>query len=214
MTPLEVIESLWAWTPFLAMGFIWNILISITAMAVGTAIGYGFVLLRLARIGWLAEIGSGATELTRNIPTFVFQFYLAFMLPDSIRIPFSDTIWPFPSWLKAALALSLAVVGFVSDNLLRAIRARRGGGNYAALLFIENWTNYFVIIVMASSAASVIGVAELVNRCNTVINASGKTQIMLWVYLYAMAWFFVFCYAMTSAIKKMSGRASRKLGWN
>jgi len=211
MSPIEVIGNLWSWTPFLAVGFLWNILISAVALAVGTALGYLFVLLRLAKIGWLVDLGTGMTEVTRNIPTFVFQFYLVFMLPDSLKLPFADTSWPFPSWIKAALALSLAVVGFVSDNLLPAVRAWRTGKIEAAPLFIASWTHYAVIIIMASSTASVIGVAELVNRCNTVINVSGKTQIMLWVYLYAMTWFFVFCYAITLGIKKISNNVLKRI---
>ena len=39
MAPIEIIHILVVWTPFLADGFVWNILISLAAMAVGTALG-------------------------------------------------------------------------------------------------------------------------------------------------------------------------------
>lgn len=35
----DLADLLWTWTPYLAEGFGWNIIISIVAMAVGTAIG-------------------------------------------------------------------------------------------------------------------------------------------------------------------------------
>ena len=51
-----------------------------------------------------------------------------------------------------------------------------------------------MIIVLASSTASVIGVGEMVSRCNTVVASVGNNDLMLWIYLYAMLWFFACCY--------------------
>ena len=39
MTFAEIAHILVVWTPFLADGFLWNILISLVAMAVGTVLG-------------------------------------------------------------------------------------------------------------------------------------------------------------------------------
>jgi polar amino acid transport system permease protein len=151
------------------------------------------------------------TELTRNIPTFVFLFYLAFVLPGEFGIPFTNLVVGFPSWLKASLALSIAVVGFCSDNLSPAISAWRKGNKGAALLFMPSWTSYALIIVMASSTASVIGVSELVSRCNTVINATGSTRIMLPVYLYACVFFIGFCYPLNRLMKHLRVVIDRRL---
>ncbi|MFJ2987218.1 ABC transporter permease subunit [Collimonas sp. NPDC087041] len=197
----EILSTLLHWSPFLARGFLWNILISSTAMAIGTLLGWGLATLRAAPPSWLSRGSIALTEFVRNVPTFVFQFYLVFMLPQEIALPGLNLLLPIPSWLKAALALAMAVTGFVSDNLLAAIRQWRQGNRGDALLFIPNWANYFVIIVMASSAASVIGVGELVSNCNTVVNAVGKTQMILWVYLYAMLWFFLFCYPLVQGMR-------------
>ncbi|MEJ0003701.1 MAG: ABC transporter permease subunit [Pararobbsia sp.] len=205
-----ILKSLYAWTPFLAGGFIWNVVISLVAMGVGTGCGYLLACSRLSSHKVLSKTGHAMTELMRNAPTFVFQFYLVFMLPSELPLPFTALHIPLPSWLKASLALALAVAGFVSDNLLRTLRAWQEGSRRDALLFMLNWSNYFVIIVMASSTASVIGVPELVSRCNTVINATGKTDIMLWVYLYAMTWFFLFCFIATTLIRKLSDRLDRR----
>ncbi|RKP52245.1 ABC transporter permease subunit [Trinickia fusca] len=208
----HVVTELSAWTPFLAAGFLWNIVISLVAFALGTALGYMMVRLRLSRVGVARRAGGTATELMRNVPTYVFQFYLVFMLPDALPLPCTAARVPLPPWLKAALALALAVAAFVSDSLLRTLRAWRQGRREDVRLFVSSCANYFVIIVMASSTASVIGVPELVSRCNTVINVIGTSSAMLWVYLYAMAWFFLFCSAMSMLVRGASRRLDRRRG--
>ena len=111
-----------------------------------------------------------------------------------------------PRRLKISLMLTeltrnVPTIVFPSDNLMPAIRDWRRGDHSAALLFIPNWTSYMLIIVIASSTASIIGVSELVSRCNTVINATGNTELLLPVYLYACACFFLFCYPLTRCMQ-------------
>ena len=118
----------------------------------------------------------------------------------------------FPGWLNASLALAMAVIGFTSDNLTTTLRDWRKGDHAAALLFLPNWTSYMLIIVIASSTASIIGVSELVSRCNTVINATGNTRLMLPVYLYACACFFLFCYPLTRLMQWSRAYLSVRLG--
>ncbi len=209
MAPREIVSALIVWTPFLAIGFLWNILISMVAMAIGTGLGAGLAVLRLSNRPVAVRASALATELTRNTPTFVFQFYLAFVVPTEIEI--GGAIYTFPVWFKASLALSIAVAGFVSDNFSIALRQWRAGDRGAALLFVPSWTSYFLIIVMASSAASVIGVSELVSRCNTVIAAVGSSSLMLWIYLYAMLWFFAFCFPLNHLMRLVRRRLARRI---
>jgi polar amino acid transport system permease protein len=210
MTPPEIAHVLVVWTPFLAGGFLWNILISLVAMAVGTVLGAVLARLRLSGRKSLARTGLAATELTRNIPTFVFLFYLAFLIPVEFEV--LGQIYAFPAWLKASLALSVAVIGFVSDNLLVAWQHWRSGNHPAALLFIPSWTMYLVIIVMASSTASVIGVGEIVSRCNVVIAAVSGDEMMVWVYVYAIGYFFGFCFPMNWAMGRLKKRLLTRVG--
>lgn len=204
VAPTDLIETLWLWTPFLAGGFAWNILISLAAMFIGTLPGIVLARMRLAKRPSLVHTSLVVTELMRNIPTFVFLFYLAFLIP--VEFEFAGQVYPFPAWLKAALALSVAVVGFVSDNLHAAWRHWREGDHAAALLFIPNWTGYLLIIVMASSTASVIGVDEIVARCNVIIAAVGRDELMLWIYLYAIGYFIVFCLPLSRAMEAVKNR--------
>jgi polar amino acid transport system permease protein len=205
------LHALMVWTPFLLSGFAMNILIAITAMLIGTGLGGCLALLRLSTRPEAVKLSLLLTELTRSIPTIVFQFYLVFMLPTEFALPGTSIRLGFPVWLIASLALAIAVVGFTSDNLAKALRDWRQGDHGAAFLFIPSWTSYMLIIVIASSTASIIGVSELVSRCNTVVNAIGSTSLMLPVYLYACALFFLFCYPLTQLMRTVRSQLERRM---
>jgi polar amino acid transport system permease protein len=207
----SVLQELWVWTPFLLGGFSVNILIAMTAMVIGTGLGWGLAILRLSTRPRAIRFSMLVTEFTRNIPTIVFQFYLVFMLPSEFKLPGTSVTLGFPVWLVASLALAIAVVGFTSDNLTKALRDWRHGDHSAAFLFIPSWTGYMLIIVIASSTASIIGVSELVSRCNTVVNATGRTNLMLPMYLYACVLFFLFCYPLTQLMRKVHSRLAQQL---
>lgn len=209
MEPGEILDALAVWTPFLAGGFAMNILISLVAMAIGTLLGGVLAVLRATAGGTALRASLTLTEIARNIPTFVFLFYLTFLIPSEVEI--AGALLPMPGWIKAAAALSIAVVGFVSDTLSIALRDWRRGDHAAALLFLPSWTGYLLIIVMASSTASVVGVSEIVSRCNTVIGAVGRNELMLWIYLYAMLWFFLFCYPLTLLMRRIRRRIETRI---
>jgi polar amino acid transport system permease protein len=210
----ETLRELLTWTPYLLGGFALNIFIAMLAMVIGTGLGWGLAMMRLSTNPRHVKFSLMLTELTRNVPTIVFQFYLAFMLPSEFVLPGTNMTLGFPGWLNASLALAMAVIGFTSDNLMPAIQHWRRGDHSAALLFIPNWTSYMLIIVIASSTASIIGVSELVSRCNTVINATGNTNLLFPVYLYACACFFLFCYPLTRCMQwtrqRLANRIQRK----
>jgi polar amino acid transport system permease protein len=187
------LRALVAWTPFLLGGFAWNIVIAMVAMLLGTGAGAVLAWLRLCDTAWARRASTSLTELSRNVPTIVFQFYLALMLPADV----------FPAWLKASLALAVAVVGFTSDNLLIALREWRQGNRAGALLFVPSWGSYLLIIVIASSTASIIGVGELVSRSNSVIAAADDTGLMIPVYLYASLLFLGFCWPLVAGLRRV-----------
>ena len=191
----------------MAAGFVWNIVLSVATMAIGTPIGLALALMRASHRHRISRLGELATGLARNVPTFVMLFYLAYVLPPEFTV-FGQTVMIAP-WLKASLALAIAVAGFVSDNALAAIRHLRAHDTPAALLLVPAWTNYFLIIFMASSTASVIGVPEIVQRANTVVGAVGNVDVMLWVYLYAMIWFFAACWPLARAMHVVRSQLRR-----
>lgn len=201
-------DVLVAWTPYLAAGFGWNMAVSLAAMAIGTLVG---LLLAAMRGGSSRKINGGGTALTvlaRSAPTFVMLFYLAYAVPGTVEL--FGLVVPVPAWIKASLALAIAVAGYVSDNALAALRHIRRGETAEALLFLPSWTSYFLIIVMASATASVIGVPELVHRAQTVIGAIDSAEISFWIYFYAMLWFLAFAAVVNLAMRGLRARLTAR----
>ena len=197
----DVYDELVRWTPFLAGGFAWNIAISLLAMALGTLIGAGLAFMRETRGAVLAKPSLAITNLSRNMPAFVLLLYVAFLLPSEFQL--FGLVVKVPVWIKASLALSIVVVGHVSDTLSVVIRDWRAGHRESALLLLPSWITHLVFVVMTSSAASLIGVNEIVSRCSAVVAATGQGGMLVWIHLYAMMWFFLACYPLIVAMERL-----------
>lgn len=195
----DIIVTLKVWTPYLGQGFLLNLVIAVVAMILGTAIGWGLGGLRAVRA---RTARAGATAMTvafRNIPSFVFMYYIAFMTP--VEFLWDGELVRFPAWAKASIALTIPVVGFVSDQMLRLIEDRRGDVPNAFGSFAVAWIQYLLIILMASSTASVIGVDEVVGRANTVIAAVRDPALIVWIYAYIGLWFLFSGFAVSKTLK-------------
>lgn len=182
-----VYQELGIWTQSLLEGFTLNIAISLVAMLSGTMIGW---LLGWGRHGsprYIAMSCRSMTSVFRNVPSFVLMFYIAFVIP--IEFEWQGELVRFPAWIKAAIALAVPVIGFTSDQFLHLRSASAQNNKIALPMFLIAWTQYFVIILMASSTASVIGVHEIVGRANTAIEVLRDPAFMLWMYLYVALWF-------------------------
>jgi polar amino acid transport system permease protein len=206
MSSVEILSHLITWTPFLLGGFGWNILIATAAAFIGTSIGAILVWMRLDGSDRRAHVSLIISKWFFKIPTVALMFYCAVLLPNEIQIPGTDLTYSFPNWIKAALALSAAQVGFTSHNLYTAAQFWRNGKQGAALLFIPSWGSNLLITIIASSSASLVGVSEIVSRCNKVINATNSTDLMVPIYLYASLFFLSFCYPLTIIMKKLNQR--------
>ena len=173
---------LWERTPDLLIGFGLNWLISALSMVLGMAIGFSLALAR-AQVGgvvrWPAQL---LTSTCRNIPSFVLIFYLAFVLPVEVSV--AGQILTVPLWLKATLALTIPVIGFTSDQGLAYLRQRREGLTDARSIFAVAALQYFLIILMSSATASVIGVEDSVGRMNQMIAYETTPAMMLLGYSY------------------------------
>lgn len=180
-------ERLLEWTPHLAGGFAINIGISALAMAVGTLIGVGLGRMRRARLRLARPTASGLTSAARNIPSFVLMFYVAYLIP--VEIAWNGIIVEIPTWLKATLALTFPAVGFASDQYMGYGRQRDAGSRSASRMFWTAWTQYFLIVLMASATASVIGADEVVGRANRLIATDNRPGFMVAVYAYVSVWF-------------------------
>jgi ABC-type amino acid transport system permease subunit len=202
---MELAASLWGWTPFLAGGFAGNLLISALAMLAGSALGTVLGRARDASV-WVRAPATACTSLCRNVPSFVLMFYVALVLP--VEIEWRGAVIAVPLLLKAALALTLPVVGFASDQYLALRRQRRERLAGADATYVVAWLQYFLIILMASSTASVIGADEIVGRANRVIATDSRPAFLIATYVYVSGWFLA-SGLMTSAAAAVLVRARR-----
>lgn len=194
-----MIELLWQHTPYLAGGFAINVWISVVAMVLGTGIGLVLGYLRFRAVPVLNRMAWMGTNICRNVPSFVLLFYMASMVPSEIEL--NGAIVEVPHWIKATLALVFPVVGFASDQSLGFFAQRSANDTGAGETFLVAWMQYFLIILMASATASVIGADEIVGRANTLISQNESEQFMLAVYLYASLWFLVVGLVLSSVMK-------------
>ncbi|MDB4854339.1 hypothetical protein OAH86_06110 [Planktomarina temperata] len=182
-----MIADLLSHTGFLAKGFSINLLISVTAMSVGTIIGVFLGLWRFKRHLGGSPLGGLGTSICRNVPSFLLLFYMASMVPSEVEV--GSQIIALPLWIKATVALIFPVIGFASDQTLGYFQQRREGTSGAFETFAVAWLQYFLIIIMASATASVIGADEIVGRANILISQSGDDSLLLPTYLFVSIWF-------------------------
>ena len=145
-------------TPFLLAGLWTNVYISLASMIVGTLLGTMVAIL-------LQEIDKFKMflnyQLTSNAE-FVLMFYIAFVLPNEITI-LDLTIQLTPEY-KAALALVFPVLGFSADQFLGLVLGDHDSSANKVEIYMSSWIQYFLIILMASVTASVIGADEILSR--------------------------------------------------
>lgn len=182
-----MIATLYEATPHLAGGFVTNLMIAALSMALGTFIGLGLGGLRGSGRWWATLPAGLATNLCRNVPSFVLLFYVAFLVPVELEI--GGRLIAIPLWIKATLALTIPVIGFVSDQSLGYRRQRRAGDQAARATFWLAWMQYLLIIIMASATASVIGADEIVGRANRLIAQDTRPAFLLLTYVYVSLWF-------------------------
>ena len=197
----DTLNLLATWTPFLLQGFLWNVFIAICAVSLGSLLGALLAWLRVRSSGALSRAAARVSTTLGAVPTLALIFYVVFVLPSEITIPgIGVTIFIAP-WVKAVIGLSASPLSFTAESLVAAHRAWSRGDIDAVMLFIPNWINVFLISFVASSGSSLVGVSELVSRCNTVIAASG-TGAMVPIYLYCSLFFVATSLLFTAMIRK------------
>lgn len=209
MNLLEMLAVLWERTPYLLGGYGYNLLIAALAMLIGTFAGCLISLARQSEYTLLKLPGSLLTSLCRNVPSFVLMFYIAFVLP--VEFTWNGNLLQVPLWLKATLALVIPVVGFASDQGLAYLRQRKQSAPDAGAVFGVAWVQYYLIVLMASATASVIGADEVVGRANRVIAIDNSPLFLLLVYSYVCLWFLFTGLLTSGAIQALQRRWKRSL---
>jgi polar amino acid transport system permease protein len=209
--------TIWKWTPLIAQGFALNIAISFLAMAIGTVAG---VPLGLAQISLLPPIRTSSwfvTQFFRNSPWLVLLFYCMLLLPFQIQI--GGTTIPLPGWFKSTIGLSLPVMANVSELVRGAVRSIPYGQWEAAeslaysrrqtlwLVILPQcvkritppWMNLYAILTTSTPLCAVVGVNEAMTLTGNILNAEGRTDLLIPMYLYLLTWFFLYCYPIARA---------------
>ena len=209
---LTVLETIWKWTPLLLRGFLFNLAISASAMALGTLAG---MFLGFAQISLLAPVRKGAwlaTHFFRNAPWLVLLFYCMFLLPFQVSV-FGVTV-PIPDWVKATFGLALPVMANVSEILRGAVQSipTAQWESAASLAFTRRqtmwriilpqcikrmlppWMNLYAILTMATVLTSIVGVAEVMTLTGRVLSAESRQGLLLPLYSYVLLLFFLYCY--------------------
>ncbi|MCP4934389.1 MAG: amino acid ABC transporter permease [bacterium] len=206
-------EVLLRWMPLLLKGFVFNLVISVSAMGIGTLVGAALGLGQISLHGSVRKTSWFVTQFFRNSPWLVLLFFAMFLLPFEIKVG-GFTI-PLPDWLKAIFGLSLPVMANVSEIVRGAIASLPSGQWEAAdsLAFsrtqvlwriilpqcvkrmLPPWMNLYSILTMATVLASIVGVSEVMTLTGQALSAEdGRTDLLMPFYSFILFLFFIYCY--------------------
>ncbi|HMB48187.1 MAG TPA: amino acid ABC transporter permease [Afifellaceae bacterium] len=212
-TRAPVFDVLIRWMPLLLQGFIFNLVISVCAMAVGTAVGAMLGIGQISLNGWVRKFAWTITQFFRNAPWLVLLFFAMFLLPFQLRI--GGLTIPLPDWLKAIIGLSLPVMANVSEIVRGAVTSLPSGQWEAAeslaytrrqtlwLIILPQcvkrmlppWMNLYSILTMATVLASIVGVSEIMTLTGQALAAEGgRPELLAPFYLFVLLLFFIYCY--------------------
>jgi polar amino acid transport system permease protein len=220
----SVLDLLVKWTPLLATGFLFNLAISFFAMAAGTATG---LLLGIARISLHPSLRGGSwlvVQFFRNAPWLVLLFFVMYLLPFQFRL--GGMTIPFPDWIKATLGLALPIMANVAEivrgavqsiptaqwDAARSLAFSRRETLWKIILpqcvkrMLPPWMNWYAILTMATTLASIVGVSEMMTLMLRITNAESRTDLLIPIYSYVLLWFFVYCYPISRWTRRLEAR--------
>ena len=210
---LGSIETLMRWMPLLLKGFIFNVVISVMAMAIGTGTGAVLGLGQLSLNPVVRSISWFLTQFFRNAPWLVLLFFAMFLLPFEINV--IGVVIPLPDWVKATIGLALPVMANVSEIVRGAVVSLPSGQWEAAeslaysrrqtlwLIILPQcvkrmlppWMNLYAILTMATVLASIVGVSEVMTLTGEALAAEGgRPDLLAPFYAFVLLIFFAYCY--------------------
>jgi polar amino acid transport system permease protein len=208
----DVLPILLKWSPLVLHGFLFNLLVSVLSMAIGTALGLWLGLGRVSHFPWLRRAASTVIQFFRNAPWLVLLFYCMFLLPFSITLPFATV--PLPDTAKAVIGLSLPVMANVAEIVRGGVQSipMEQWESGEALAFsrsqilwmvilpqclrrmIPPWMNLYAILTMSTPLISVVGIQDSMTLARAALVAEGRTDLFIPMYLMLLSWFFLYCY--------------------
>ena len=227
----DAFDALVRWLPFLvSSGFLLNVVISITTMAIGTVLG---ILLGLGQISLSAAVRRICWFLTqafRNSPWLVLLFIVMLTFPFEIEL--GDTVIKIPDWMKAVFGLSLPIMANISEVVRGAVLSVPTGQWEAAeslaysrqqtlwriilpqcfKRMIPPWMNWYAILTMATPLCSLLGVEELITLSRQAMEAENNhPELLIPFYGFALVIFFAYCYPIARLTLRLERRYAVKL---
>jgi len=220
----SVPELLVKWTPLLASGFLFNLLISFFAMAIGTAAGLLVGFARISPVRSVSRTSWLVVQFFRNAPWLVLLFFVMYLLPFQFRV--GTVTIPFPDWIKATLGLALPIMANFAEivrgavqsiptaqwDAARSLAFSRRETLWKIILpqcvkrMLPPWMNWYAILTMATTLASIVGVSEVMTLTLRITNAEGRTDLLIPIYSYVLLWFFVYCYPISRWTRRLEAR--------
>lgn len=224
----SVIELLIKWTPLLAQGFVFNLAISFMAMAIGTVAG---IFLGLARVSLLAPVRGTSwvvVQFFRNAPWLVLLFFVMFLMPFEFKV--GPYVIPFPDWIKSTIGLALPIMANIAEIVRGAVQSIPTAQWEAArsLAFsrrqtmwqiilpqcvkrmLPSWMNWYAILTMATTLASIVGVSEVMTIVGRITAAESRTDFLIPIYSYVLLWFFLYCYPIALWTRRLEKRFAER----
>ncbi len=227
----DAFDALIRWLPFLvSSGFLLNVAISITTMAIGTVLG---ILLGLGQISLsraICRVCWFLTQAFRNSPWLVLLFIVMLTFPFEIAL--GDTIIKIPDWMKAVFGLSLPIMANISEVVRGAVLSVPTGQWEAAeslaysrrqtlwriilpqcfKRMIPPWMNWYAILTMATPLCSLLGVEELITLSRQAMEAENNhPELLIPFYGFALVIFFAYCYPIARLTLRLERRYAVKL---
>ena len=205
--------TLLKWVPFIMKGFVLNLVISFSAMAIGTVAGAALGLMQVSLLAPVRHSSWVVTQFFRNSPWLVLLFIIMLMLP--YQIEFGEMSIGIPDWIKATIGFSLPVMANISEVVRGAVQSLPTGQWESAesLAFtrrqtiwliilpqcikrmIPPWMNWYAILTMATPLCSIMGVEEAVRFSQQALEAEGaRPELLMPFYSFLLVIFFVYCY--------------------
>ncbi len=222
---VDAFEALYRWMPFLlTSGFLFNVLISFLAMAIGTGLGACLGLAQISKTFGISKLAWFITQLFRNSPWLVLLFIVLLAFPFEIQI--GGLIIPIPDWMKAVFGLSLPIMANISEVVRGAVQSVPTAQWEAAesLAFsrrqtmwriilpqcfkrmIPPWMNWYAILTMATPLCSLLGVEEIITLSRQAMEAEDNhPELLVPFFGFALLVFFAYCYPiarLTIALEK------------
>ncbi len=201
-------------------GFALNILLSIAAMAVATALGTALGLSTMAKSALVRTPALLAMNFLRNSPWLVLLFAMLYIIPFEMHI--LGFVVPFPTFVKAVIGLSLPTAANFSEVIRGAVQSIHSGQWEAARSLgytqlqiyryvilpqafrrmIPGWMNLYALLMIATSLATVTGIQDVLTILNTSL-AMESERALVYFYLTVLFLFFAYCYPIAVIARRL-----------